>query len=226
MHLSVIIPALNEGSQIRRTLRSLEPFRARGAEVIVIDGGSVDDTLAIATSFADSVLRTARGRALQMNAGAGAARGEILLFLHADCIPPPEADMLVLQQLGPKGWGRFDVSLAGTYPMFRMIERLMNLRSRLTGIATGDQGIFVRRELFFAVGGYPNIPLMEDLALSKRLKRTGRPLCLQDRIITSSRRWEEQGIIRTVLLMWRLRLAYFFGAEPGRLAKIYDRRKG
>jgi rSAM/selenodomain-associated transferase 2 len=226
MHLSVIIPALNEGSQIGRTLRSLEPFRARGAEVIVIDGGSVDDTLAIATSFADSVLRTARGRALQMNAGAGAARGGILLFLHADCIPPPEADMLVLQRLGPKGWGRFDVSLAGTHPMFRMIERLMNLRSRLTGIATGDQGIFVRRELFFAVGGYPNIPLMEDLALSKRLKRTGRPLCLQDKIINSSRRWEEQGIIRTVLLMWRLRLAYFFGAEPGRLAKIYDRRKG
>lgn len=223
MSLSIIIPCLNEAEGITATLEALQPLRERGAEVIVVDGGSDDDTIARATPFADRVLEAPRGRALQMNAGAAAARGEILLFLHADCRLPDAADGLIIDGLrrSRRNWGRFDVTIAGRQPLLRVVETLMNARSRLTGIATGDQGLFVMRTLFDAAGRFPEIALMEDIALARRLKRYGPPLCLRHRVTASARRWEKHGIWRTILLMWRLRLAYWLGADPDKLAMHY-----
>ncbi|MGH8772546.1 MAG: TIGR04283 family arsenosugar biosynthesis glycosyltransferase, partial [Burkholderiales bacterium] len=198
----------------------------RGVEVIVVDGGSGDNTSVIARELSDRVRAAPRGRATQMNAGAAVASGEALLFLHADSQLPYQADDLVLSALESSRWGRFDVRLSGSHHVFRIIETLMNLRSRLSRIATGDHGIFVKRDTFFAQGGYPEIELMEDVALSKRLKRVGRPACLRQKILTSTRRWEEKGIMRTVVKMWILRLAYFLGASPQRLARIYERQRG
>lgn len=217
------MPVLNEAASIEGTLRSLSGFRAKGAEVIVVDGGSSDDTLFRARPLADQVLAATRGRASQMNAGASCATGDILLFLHADTHLPEAAAMTMLQTIsrGSSVWGRFDVRIEGQHPFFRVIAALMNWRSRLTGIATGDQAIFVRREVFQAIGGYPNIPLMEDIEISKRLKRTSRPLCIRERVATSGRRWEKHGILWTILLMWRLRAAYFWGADPFDLAQQY-----
>ena len=222
--LSIIMPCLDEQDGIAATLSALAPLRKRGAEVIVVDGGSRDDTVARAAPLADLVITAPRGRARQMNAGALRARGEILLFLHADSLLPEAADLAVVDGLkrSRRGWGRFDVAIAGSHPLLRVVERLMNLRSRLTGIATGDQAIFVTRSLFTAVGDYPEIPLMEDVAISRQLKRYGPPLCLRHRLTTSGRRWEKHGVVRTILRMWLLRLAYWMGADPGKLAARYD----
>ena len=218
--LSIIIPCLDEADGIGATLAALAPLRARGAEAIVVDGGSRDDTVARAAPLADAVITAPRGRARQMNAGARLALGEILLFLHADSLLPEAADLLIVDGLkrSRRGWGRFDVAIAGSHPLLRVVERLMNLRSRLTGIATGDQAIFVTRSLFTAAGDYPEIALMEDVALSRRLKRFGPPLCLNHRLTTSGRRWEKRGVLRTIVLMWRLRLAFWLGADPAKLA--------
>lgn len=220
--LSIIVPALNEADGLGAQLAALAPLRARGAEIIVADGGSDDGTAALAQPHADRVVVAPRGRARQMNAGAAAARGECLLFLHADTRLTADADRLVETVLADgHAWGRFDVAIEGRHPLLPLIARLMNLRSRLTGIATGDQAMFVRRAAFAACGGFPDIALMEDIALSRALKRIGRPACLRQRVRTSGRRWDRQGFWRTVLLMWRLRLAYFFGADPARLAQDY-----
>jgi rSAM/selenodomain-associated transferase 2 len=221
--LSIIVPALNEAEGIAGALSALEPIRARGAEVIAVDGGSEDGTADLARPLCDRVLIAPRGRAAQMNAGAAVARGGVLLFLHADTRLPLDADRLVLSGLAHEAceWGRFDVLIAGRHPLLPLAARLMNLRSRLTGIATGDQALFVDRQAFVAVGGFPNIHLMEDIALSRRLKRRGRPLCLSAPVVTSGRRWETHGVFYTILLMWRLRLAYFLGADPAQLARIY-----
>jgi rSAM/selenodomain-associated transferase 2 len=222
--LSIIIPCLDEAEGIASTLAALSPLRARGTEVIVVDGGSRDDTVERATPLADRVITAPRGRARQMNAGAVRARGEILLFLHADTLLPDGADVLIVEGLkrSRRGWGRFDVTIAGRHPLLAVVGRLMNLRSRLTGIATGDQAIFVTRSLFTAAGDYPDIALMEDVELSKRLKHFGPPLCLSHRLTASGRRWEKHGVLRTILLMWRLRLAYWLGADPAKLAVRYD----
>ncbi|HSE01048.1 MAG TPA: TIGR04283 family arsenosugar biosynthesis glycosyltransferase, partial [Burkholderiales bacterium] len=179
--LSIIVPCLNEAEGISGALAALAPLRARGAEVIVVDGGSSDGTVERAAPLADSVISARRGRASQMNAGAARARGEIMLFLHADTLLPEFADALIVEGLkrSRRGWGRFDVVISGGNPLLQVVARLMNVRSRLTGIATGDQAIFVTRSLFTAAGGYPEIALMEDIALCKRLKRFGRPLCLR-----------------------------------------------
>jgi rSAM/selenodomain-associated transferase 2 len=221
--LSVIVPALDEGERIATTLDALANLRALGVEVIVVDGGSRDATVQRARLRADRVIPAARGRASQMNAGAEKATGDVLLFLHADTRLPSDADHVVLNALERSGraWGRFDVKIEGRHPLLVVVGALMNLRSRLTGIATGDQAIFVKRDTFQAVGGFPAIELMEDIALCKRLKRVGRPHCLRERVVTSGRRWEEGGVIRTMVLMWRLRLAYFFGADPAELARQY-----
>jgi rSAM/selenodomain-associated transferase 2 len=221
--LSIIMPVLDEGEGIAAALDALAELRGLGVEIIVVDGGSHDATVQRARLRADQVLTAPRGRASQMNAGAAKAAGDVLLFLHADTALPPEAERLVLDGLARSGrrWGRFDVTIDGRHPMLKLVAAMMNLRSRISGIATGDQAIFVKRELFQAAGGFPEIPLMEDIALSKRLKRLGRPLCLRERAITSGRRWETHGVFRTILLMWRLRLAYFFGADPAALAGRY-----
>lgn len=222
--LSIVIPVLDEAELIEASLTRLAPLRARGVEVIVADGGSSDDTVLLARPLADLVIAARRGRASQMNAGAQRARAEVVLFLHADCIVPANADTLVSSALAGSAhaWGRFDVALRGRHPALPVIAALMNARSRLSGICTGDQAIFVTRTAFAAVGGFPAIALMEDIAISKALKRIGRPLCLRHKVCASGRRWERQGALRTIMLMWRLRLAYFLGADPRRLAAIYE----
>ena len=221
--ISIVVPTLNEAESITPTLERVQPLRDRGHEVVVVDGGSTDDTIRLAASFADRVIAAPRGRARQMNAGAAATAGEVLLFLHADTLLPPDADRLILEGVAAsgRGWGRFDVRLSGSHPMLRIIERGISWRSRLTGIATGDQAVFVTRRWWERIGGYPDLPLMEDLALSRALRKMGRPLCIPQPVITSSRRWEERGVWPTVLLMWRLRLAYYLGADPARLARRY-----
>jgi rSAM/selenodomain-associated transferase 2 len=225
MKLSIIIPVLNEAQHIQATLLPLQPLRQRGHEIIVVDGGSGDDTIKQAQCLADNILTSAKGRACQMNAGAAQAQGDVYWFLHGDTRAMPHADTLIEQALGSTThWGRFNVRLSGTQVLFRVIETLMNLRSCLSGIATGDQGIFIRKNVFNELGGYPEIALMEDIALSQRLlKKIGRPACVRARLITSSRRWEQHGIIKTILLMWRMRLAYFFGASPESLARRYNK---
>ena len=223
MKLSIIVPALDEAAGIQATLQALAPLRQRGHEVIVVDGGSSDETAALAAPGADRVISASRGRARQMNAGAGVAVGEALVFVHADTRLPPEADRLIRQALEHRSWGRFDVRIEGGLALAG-VAFLMNWRSRLTGIATGDQGIFARRAAFESIGGFPDLPLMEDIEISARLKKLSPPACIRQRAVTSGRRWQRHGVLPTILLMWRLRLAYFFGARPDELARRYANR--
>ncbi|MGV3572877.1 MAG: TIGR04283 family arsenosugar biosynthesis glycosyltransferase [Ramlibacter sp.] len=220
--LRIVMPVLEEGPGLAARLRDLQALRARGAEVVVVDGGSTDATWALASGLADRVLLAPRGRASQMNAGAADAHCDILLFLHADTRLPADADRRVSAAVDAgAAWGRFDVRIDSALPLLRLVGWLMNLRSRLTGIATGDQAIFVRRDVFEQAGGFADIPLMEDIALSARLRRIGAPACLRPPVVTSARRWEKHGTLRTILLMWKLRALYFFGAQPQGLADLY-----
>lgn len=221
--LSIIVPVLNEAQRVASTLQMLAPFRQRGAEVIVVDGGSDDETPDIAYDLADRVLIAPRGRAMQMNAGASVAQGYLLLFLHADTWLPPDADTLLLYGPGRESavWGRFDVEIDGEHRLLPLVARLINARSRATGIATGDQAMFMTREAFIQVGGFPNIALMEDIAMSKKLKEISPPLCLSAKVITSGRRWDQQGLWTTIWQMWKLRLAFYLGADPAELALRY-----
>ncbi|MBM4226943.1 MAG: glycosyltransferase [Gammaproteobacteria bacterium] len=227
--LSIIIPALDEAASLPQTLEALQSWRSEGVEIILVDGGSTDGTVRLAQPLVDSHLITARGRAHQMNEGARTSRGNLLLFLHADTSLPPGARK-VLQDIARSDreatWGRFDVRLSGPSLALRMVETLMNLRSRLTGIATGDQAMFVSRTLFLEVGGFPEQPLMEDIELSSRLRRHRRPLCLREKVVTSSRRWEQGGILATILLMWRLRLAYWWTGDAAAVAARYRQVRG
>lgn len=221
--LSIVVPVLNEAATIRSVLQALVPLRMRGAQVIVVDGTSEDDTLALAQPLADQVVQGSRGRSRQMNAGAALAQGSVLLFLHADTILPDDADALVMAAMEAGAvWGRFDVRIDGHSPVLVLVATLMNLRSRLSGIATGDQAIFVRRATFEALGGFPDQPLMEDIELSKRLRRIAPPACLRARVRTSGRRWETRGVWRTIGLMWCLRWRYWRGESPELLARAYQ----
>ena len=223
MRLSIIVPALDEAERIGALLTGLQAMRARGADVIVVDGGSTDATPTLAAPLADRVIAAPRGRARQMNAGAAQARGEVLLFLHADTTLPDDADWHILDSLrqGKRVWGHFDVRINGRARTLRMVAALMNLRSRLSGIATGDQALFMTRAAFVSVGGFPDQPLMEDIELSRRLLTLSRPACLPGPAITSGRRWETRGVWRTIFLMWRLRWLYARGVAPARLAERY-----
>ena len=221
--ISVVVPVLDEFGAIAHSLLPLQDSRGHAIEIIVADGGSRDGTRDAALPLADRIVDAPRGRASQMNAGARAAGGDVLLFLHADTRLPEGWIAMVRDALETTGreWGRFDVRLDGAHPMLRIVERAMNVRSRLNGIATGDQAIFVDRTAFEAVGGFPHIALMEDIALSRTLRARSRPACLRACVVTSSRRWERHGIVRTIALMWRLRLEYALGADPERLARMY-----
>ena len=216
--LSIVVPVLNEEAGIAAALDALSPLRARGHEVIVVDGASEDATAALAAPRCDRLLSAPRGRALQMNAGARAAGGDALVFLHADTRLPERADELILTAVASASWGRFDVAIDSPRAALKLVACAMNLRSRLTAIATGDQAIFVRREAF---PGFPEIPLMEDIAFSRAMKRRARPVCLREKVATSPRRWEARGVVRTIALMWRLRLLYALGIAPQRLAREY-----
>jgi rSAM/selenodomain-associated transferase 2/rSAM/selenodomain-associated transferase 1 len=222
MMLAIIVPVLNEGDTLAARLQALQPFRKRGAQLLVVDGGSTDASATVAAPLADQVLAAPRGRAAQMNAGACATRADTLLFLHADTRLPVDADVLIAAALQAGfGWGRFDVQIAGAHPLLPMVAAFMNARSRITGIATGDQAMFVRRAVFNAVGGFAPQPLMEDIDLSRRLRRVSEPVCLAARVATSGRRWDQHGLWRTIVLMWRLRAAYLLGASPQALARQY-----
>jgi rSAM/selenodomain-associated transferase 2 len=221
LKISFVIPVLNEAPAIVAALAALAPQRARGHEVIVVDGGSEDGSRELAAPLADRAIAASRGRAHQMNAGALVASGEALVFLHADTRLPANAEELIFHALRRNLWGRFDVAIEGRSTLLPVIACCMNLRSRLTGIATGDQAIFVRREAF---EGFPEIALMEDVAFSRAMKRRSPPACLRAKALTSGRRWERHGVLRTMLLMWRLRLAYFLGAAPDDLARRYASR--
>jgi rSAM/selenodomain-associated transferase 2 len=220
--LTIVIPVLNEAPIIAAALEALAPLRARSAEVIVVDGGSRDGTVELARPLADRLIAAPRGRGAPLNAGAALGTGDALLFLHADTALPDGADRLIEAALSQHTWGRFDLRIAGRHPFLGVIARMINWRSRLTGIATGDQAIFVHRSAFLAVGGFPDLPLMEDVAISRRLKRLCRPACIATPAVTSGRRWEHYGVLRTVLLMWRLRLAFYLGAAPEWLASRYQ----
>jgi rSAM/selenodomain-associated transferase 2 len=219
--LTIVLPVLNEAAIIVAALAALTQLRQRGAEVIVVDGGSHDGTPSLAAPLADRVIGAPRGRGAPLNAGAALARGDVLVFLHADTTLPDNADALIAAALTHRAWGRFDLRIAGPHPLFAVVARMINWRTRLTGIASGDQAIFVDREAFLAVGGCPDLPLMEDIAISRRLKRLCRPFCISTPVVTSGRRWEHHGVIRTILLMWRLRIAFYLGVEPSLLASRY-----
>jgi len=221
--ISVVVPALDEEAVIERCLCSARDPRV--GEVVVVDGGSADRTAEIAARRADRVLVAARGRASQMNAGAAATTGGILLFLHADTLLPPGFGAAVERSVaGGAVGGRFDVRVRGSHPGFPLLSAAINARSRWSGISTGDQAIFATRGAFAAVGGFERVPLMEDVRFSAALKRVGPVAALREQVSTSGRRWEEHGFLRTVLLMWRLRLLHAFGVSPESLAASYPRR--
>ena len=222
VHISIITPVLNEAERIAPCLNRLRAWRRAGHELIVVDGGSSDGSAALARPLADQVLEAPPCRALQLRAGSAAASGALLLFLHVDTELPADAmERLEEQARMAPCWGHFDVRLSGAHGLLRILERCINWRSRLTGVATGDQAIFVSRALYLECGGFPPIALMEDVAFCKMLRRRRRPLCLSPPVITSSRRWEQRGILRTVLLMWWLRFAFFLGVRPEHLARFY-----
>ena len=224
MKVSIIVPVLNEEDAVTSALKALQVYRQQGHDIIVVDGGSVDDTVARTHGLVDQILKSKCGRAFQMNTGAEYATGDVLVFLHIDTMLPVNACSMIVDIIDQgNDWGRFDVRLSGQSWLFRVIERMMNWRSSLTSIATGDQAIFVRKSVFSKVGVYPDIRLMEDIVLSHKLRNHSKPACIKNYVITSSRKWETNGIMRTVFLMWRLRLMYYLGVPADKLAKQYYR---
>lgn len=219
--LSIIVPILNEIELLPELTAHLQQWQRKGCEVLLVDGGSSDGSAEVAEVIGFTVLRSPRGRARQMNTGAASAKGAALVFLHADTRLPTDADERILDALKNRRWGRFDVQLSGDKWMLRVIAFLMNCRSRFTGIATGDQAIFVDKVTFKEIEGFPEQPLMEDIELSKRLKKQGRPACLRSQVITSGRRWIAHGVWPTIWLMWRLRFAYWRGESADNLSKLY-----
>lgn len=222
MKTLIIVPVLNESAVLSQQLNELDVLRAMGAQVLLVDGGSNDRTVQLARDAGFDVLESEHGRARQMNAGARAVQSDLLVFLHVDTYLPSDALYQIENHLnGKRGWGRFDVLIVGRSPWLKLISFCMNWRSRLTGIATGDQTFFMTREAFDKVNGFPEQPLMEDIEMSKRLKRLSPPVCLPERVVTSGRRWDQNGVWKTILLMWRLRWAYWRGVPASELARLY-----
>lgn len=222
IRVSIIVPVLNEAAGIETLLSTLQQWRRAGHEVLVVDGGSIDNTVERASVLADCVLSTLPGRARQMNAGAANASHDVLLFLHSDTLLPRDGlEQIKSAVISGARWGHFGLRLSGRGVSLRVIEKATNLRTAWTSVVTGDMALFVKRDLFATVAGFADLPLMEDVAISKRLRRLARRQRLSAHVVSSSRRWEEKGVLRTVLLMWRLRLAYFLGVDPQRLARVY-----
>ena len=230
--LAVIVPSFNEAKHIKRTLQTLAPWRAQGAVVIVVDGGSSDQTKLQCAGLIDGLVDANKGRAIQMNSGAQAAASQFgcnaFVFVHADTWVPDNGLTLIMQSINHPSqtntaviWGRFDVQIIGKSKWLHVIAWFMNIRSRMTSIATGDQAIFMNQTAFDRVGGFPNLPLMEDIQMSENLTRHSKPLCLRMKVSTSGRRWEERGIVKTVVLMWCLRFRYWMGDSADILAKKY-----
>jgi rSAM/selenodomain-associated transferase 2 len=223
MPLSIIVPVLNERVNLLAAWEHLSPYLSQNVQVILVDGGSTDGTPDIAKRLGLAVIPSPSGRAKQMNAGAAHATGDVLLFLHIDTQLPNGWQQSIATALqDPICWGRFDVRITGRAHMLKVVAQMMNWRSRITGIATGDQAIFMTRAAFNSVGSFPDQPLMEDIEVSKRLLRLSRPACIADRVVTSGRRWESRGVWRTIFLMWRLRFAYWRGQSANQLAKAYQ----
>jgi rSAM/selenodomain-associated transferase 2 len=225
--ISIIIPVLNEAPILEEALSRLQGYREKGHEIIVVDGGSRDGSMRIASRLADRVLISGAGRAMQMNTGAENASRPILLFLHADTLLPEDADQLIAASFSrtPDTWGRFDLRLSGKHKLLRIVEWSINWRTAITGVATGDQAIFVSRNTFDRVGAFDDYPLMEDVALSKKLRSRSWPCRVRNPVSTSSRKWEEEGVLKTIMLMWFLRSAFFLGVHPARLVRYYYRDK-
>lgn len=225
--ISIIIPVLNEAPQLGAALEALQYLRGRGHELIVADGGSRDGSVTIARRLADRVVMSGTGRALQMNAGAGYARHEVLLFLHVDTRLPDNADQLILQALGSpdSGWGCFAIRLRGGQPFLRLLAPLINWQRALCGSATGDQALFVRRTLFEKVGAFDGLPLLEDIAMGNKLRRHARPGRIATPAETHSRRWQRDGMLRTMLLMWWLRTGLWLGTPPAKLLARHYRQE-
>jgi rSAM/selenodomain-associated transferase 2 len=221
LKLSIIIPVLNEEASLSRLSSHLQSIRNQGHEVVIVDGGSRDNTLALAYELADFVIVSKAGRAIQMNNGAAIASGDVFVFLHVDTFLPDNAAQTICLAMTQNHWGRFNIRLSSKRFVFRIIEYFINLRSCLTSIVTGDQAMFIERSLFEMVGGFPEIALMEDVEISRQLKKMARPICIKQKVTTSSRRWESRGVVATVLLMWKLRLYYFFGMSPDKLKRLY-----
>lgn len=227
--IAIVVPILNERKALTPLLRHLAQINAN--QTIIVDGGSNDGSIEwLQSHWQDEaggrlVLQTEASRARQMNVGAHYAQADMLLFLHADTELPKDALTEITAARNQNYfWGRFDVSFQPASRINRIMKVIaffINIRSRLSSVATGDQAIFVDRDLFLKIGGYPLIPIMEDVALSKTLKQQGVPFCSPSRVRTSARRWQQGGVVRTVLLMWAFRLAFFFGVNPHRLARIY-----
>jgi rSAM/selenodomain-associated transferase 2 len=224
--LSIVVPVLDEAAGLARCLKALAPLRARGVETIVVDGGSTDGSPEIARPLADRAIAAPRGRGSQMHAGARAASGDVLLFLHGDTMLPPDADRLVAKALAESGrvWGRFDIRIEGRHPLLKVVAAMINWRTRAERLASGDQAMFVTRAAYEAAGGFPDIPLMEDLVLAKALRRIGPPAAIREKATTSGRRWEANGVARVIVLMWIIRLRYALGADVNELARVYGYR--
>lgn len=221
--LSIIVPTLNEEVHIKKTVLHLQYLRKKGHEIILVDGGSKDNTIEIGEELVDKIFISKPGRANQMNLGALNATGDVILFLHADTKLPEDVDSIIVD-IANKGlvWGYFRLHLTGDRFIYRVIEYFINFRSKCSGIATGDQGLFITKDLFKLIEGYPDIPLMEDIAICRLLKSYSKPVQLKNYLVSSSRRWEEKGVFKTIVLMWKLRLQYWLGVAPDKLAKMYE----
>lgn len=236
--LSIVIPLLNEADNLPKLMGHLAHLNPAPYQVILVDGGSTDNSVAIAKELIESlidsspsvisgqvidwqIIESAAGRALQMNAGAELATGDVLLFLHADTQLPNHAIADITSAVRQAAWGRFDVRLDSSAWMLKVVSQMINWRSRFSGIATGDQAIFIKKPLFEQLGGYPQQPLMEDIELCKRLKAIGKPACLRSKVITSARRWQQYGTWRTIGLMWHLRFDYWRGVSADNIKQRY-----
>ncbi len=223
MHISIIIPVLNEEATVEQFLTPLtHQCKEHGYELLIVDGGSTDNTVAIAEHYG-RVIHSAKGRATQMNMGAKIAQGDVLLFLHADTLLPHTAFAAIEQVLTSSKVvaGAFRLRFDCDSLPYKLVAFSTNLRSRLSNIFTGDQAYFVRTESFRAVGGYPDQPLMEDLEIIAPLRKIGNVVLLPQYVTTSARRHQKIGLLRSVLFMWYLRTLYTFGTSPLRLQQMY-----